>query len=123
MRAWDIRRAMQAIRSIDEFREASPAIRSQGPMAADCLYATLFEPPITRLELANLPKSHRDGPQLLNVLQTLDLNVTIALAAERCELRLYQTDISTDYATDIASRLGWGTNRVQMIPRLRGIWP
>jgi hypothetical protein len=123
MRAWDIRRAIQAIRSIDEFREASLIVRSQGPMAADGLYATLFEPPVTRLELANLPKSHRDGPKLLNVLQTLDLNVAIALAAEKCELRLYETDIPTDYAADVASRLGWGTNRVQMIPRLQGIWP
>jgi hypothetical protein len=123
MRVWDIRRAAAAIRSLDDLKQVPLILRAQGPLAADGLYASLFEPGISRLQLANLPASHRDGPQLLNVLQTLDLDATIAMAAERCEQRLYQPHAPTDYATTVATKLRWGENRVELHPALQELWP
>jgi hypothetical protein len=45
--------------------------------------AGLFEPSVAGFELVGLPKSHRDGPTLLNVLRVLDLPQAVALAAPR----------------------------------------
>ena len=52
------------------------------------LYASLFEPGIAELDLTDLPASHRDGPDFLNVLKYLDLPQAVAMAAERCPVHL-----------------------------------
>jgi dienelactone hydrolase len=116
MRVWDICRAMQAIRSIDDLKHLPLILRGQGAIGADCLYATLFEPPVARLELSNLPRSHAEGPQLLNVLQMLDLDAAIAMAAERCQLQLHQSPGVADYATKVAAKLGWSGTRIEIRP-------
>jgi hypothetical protein len=61
-------------------------------MAADALYASLFEEGITRLDLHDLPVSHDIGPAYLNVLRHLDLPQAAAMAAERTRLIIYSTD-------------------------------
>lgn len=76
---WDLRRAVQALRvlrpGIDRLDLAA-----SGDMAVHALYAALFEPGIASVRAADLPPSHRDGPDYLNVLQVLDLPDTIELA-------------------------------------------
>ena len=52
-------------------------------MAANLLYASLYLPSVTRLDLHDLPASHMQGPAYLNVLRHLDLPQAVALAAER----------------------------------------
>jgi len=88
MRVWDIRRAVQAARAVHETPGAELTLRARGTMGVNALYAALFEPGVARLELAELPKSHHDGPDYLNVLKILDLPQTLQLAAARCELRI-----------------------------------
>jgi hypothetical protein len=60
-------------------------------MAGLALYAAVFEPAITRLELWHPPASHRDGPTFLNVRRIIDMPQTIALAFPR-SMRLYLRD-------------------------------
>jgi dienelactone hydrolase len=88
MRVWDVRCAVRGLRSVPEFQSAPLTIRASGTMGVNALYAALFEPGVARLELSALPKSHRDGPDYLNVLKILDLPQALQLAAGRCELRI-----------------------------------
>jgi hypothetical protein len=84
-------------------------------MAGIALYASLFEPNIARLDLWRLPTSHRDGPDLLNVLKVWDTPAAVAVAAERSKVRIYQADKSAwDYSESVAKKLGWPDDRFQV---------
>ena len=58
--------------------------------AGVALYASLFEPDVTRLDLWELPQSHREGPYFLNVLKYLDTPQAVAMAAGRSKVRVYK---------------------------------
>ena len=83
MRVWDIRRAVQVWQATPKFKSLPLEIRARGFMAVNALYAGLFEPTVAALQLTDLPQSHRDGPDYLNVLQVWDLPDALALAGER----------------------------------------
>jgi dienelactone hydrolase len=81
MQVYDVRRAIQAVKKMND--KASIVLRASGQTAGVALYASLFEPGVTRLELTDLPASHMQGPQLLNVLRIMDAPAAVAMAAER----------------------------------------
>jgi len=83
MRVWDIRRAVRALRSLPEFKKAVLHLAAAGNMGVNALYAGLFEPGLERLELVDLPASHSEGPDFLNVLKVLDLPQAIALVGKQ----------------------------------------
>src|SRR5207248_1909387 len=83
---WDIRRVTQAFRSFRSLQAVPLWLEAHGELAADALYASLFEKGIAGLELWQVPKSHRDGPDYLNVLRVLDLPQAAAMAAERSQV-------------------------------------
>lgn len=117
MRVWDVRRAEQALRSIKGFERAPISITAEGREAGIALYASLFEPNIARLDLTHLSPSHRVAPDLFNVLQTLDTPQTVAMAAERCEVRLHQADRAEwKYPDSVVHQLGWGDGRLKIEP-------
>ena len=70
MRVWDIRRA---IRTIPTPENRHLTLRSRREMDVNALYAALFETGVASLNLVELPESHRNGPDYLNVLQVLDV--------------------------------------------------
>ncbi len=108
MRVWDIRRAIQATRSVKGLRAAPLSLQAQGVLAADALYASLFEPNIARLDLWALPASHAEGPDYLNVLRILDLPQTVAMAAEHCQARLHRTSpASWEFPSQVIKNLHW----------------
>lgn len=115
MRVWDVRRAVQALRSIETFRLTPMVIQAQRDMAGVALYATVFEPDITRLELTMLPSSHRQGPDFLNVLKYLDIPQAVAMAAERSQVVIHH-DVQTgwDFPRAVASKLHWPGDRLQI---------
>ncbi len=88
MRVWDIRRAVQALRSLNEFNDSPLTLQAEGDMAVNVLYASLFEQTINGLDLRRVPSSHMAGPDYLNVLKVLDIPEAAAMAAERCAVRL-----------------------------------
>jgi len=114
MRVWDVRRAIQALQTIDSKMPMS--LQGKGQMAGIVLYASLFEPGIVRLDLWHLPRSHRDeGPTFLNVMRYLDIPQAVAMAAERSQIRLYQEDKSGwRFPQAVAEKMGWPDNRFQM---------
>lgn len=113
MRVWDVRRAMQAVRSIDALKGVPLVLQAQRQMAGVALYASLWEPPVKRLDFQELPASHRDGPILLNVRRYLDMPQAVALAAERAPVWIYQADAKDwEYPRAVAAKLGWGDDRI-----------
>jgi dienelactone hydrolase len=106
---YDVRRALQAVRQIDGLAGMPVHVRSRNGMGGVALYASLFEPPVARLELANLPTSHEpDGPSILNVLKVMDIPTAAALAAERSDVRLRQRDSRAwDFPRSAVKRMGW----------------
>ncbi len=113
MQVYDARRAIHAMRVIEQTSKTPLWLQAENQMAGVALYASLFEEHITRIDLTNLPKSHVDGPHLLNVLKTLDIPTTLAMAAERSRIVLYQKDESgSEYARSVSKKLEWGEKRI-----------
>jgi hypothetical protein len=67
---------------------AKIGLQAEGTMAVNALYAALFEPDVRKLKLANLPKSHREGPDYLNVLKITDIPQVAETVAAQAELKL-----------------------------------
>ena len=115
MRVWDVRRAVQTLRTVDGLTDVPLWLQSQRQMAGVTLYASLFEPEITRLDLHELPTSHRDGPYFLNVSRFLDLPQAVAMAAERSRVALYSdSPESWEYANQVGKVLGWDKKQLQI---------
>jgi hypothetical protein len=108
MRVLDIRRAVHTLRSTSGMQGVSLWLQAHGRMAGVTLYASLFEPDITRLDLHQLPTSHRDGPFLLNVRRFMDLPQAVSMAAEKSRVVIYQQgEDGWEYPRSVAERLGW----------------
>lgn len=113
MRVYDLRRAATALREIDGLRKLPLTLRGEGAMAGNVLYASLFVDGVNALDLHALPASHRDGPIYLNVLRFMDIPAAVAMAGQRCTVRLHETgDHAADYARKTAEKLGWPAGRV-----------
>ncbi len=108
-------RAVQALRELPAEKDVPLWLQSNREMAGVALYASLFEPNIARLDLWNLPRSHRDGPYFLNVLRYLDTPTAVALATERTKVRLYHEDkTGWEYPAEVATALGWNAKQFQL---------
>jgi dienelactone hydrolase len=90
--AWDIRRTVQGLRSLDGLAKAKLWIASGGAMGINALYASLYEPDIARLDLNAVPSTHMTGPAYFNVLRYLDIPTATAMATERSKVVLYAKD-------------------------------
>jgi dienelactone hydrolase len=94
MRLWDIRRAIQAWRVIDDTNVAPIPlwIQAKGQMAGLSVYASIFDGGIKRLDLYDLPNSHRDGPTFLNVQRVTDIPDAVAFAAHKTKVVIYDNE-------------------------------
>ncbi|HKQ37710.1 MAG TPA: prolyl oligopeptidase family serine peptidase [Verrucomicrobiae bacterium] len=111
MRVWDVRRAIQAIQKSNNL----PLwLEATGDMAVNCLYASLFETNIARLVLRDVPSSHFDAPDYLNIMRVLDIPETVALAAERARV---QIEGRWDFARSVAVNLAWPKDQLVLVHR------
>jgi hypothetical protein len=93
MRVWDVRRALRGLRSISGYEKTPVWCQAEREMSGIALYATLFERHIVkRIDLYDLPASHRNGPTFLNVLRKTDIPLTVAFAAQRTKVVIYDSD-------------------------------
>lgn len=113
MRVWDVRRAALALRSVDELNTVPLWIQAHEQMAGVALYASLFEPYVARLDLWNLPASHRDGPTLLNVMRFFDTPQAVAMATENTQVRLYDRNADAwQYPLEVSRQLHWPEKQI-----------
>jgi hypothetical protein len=87
-RVWDVRRAVACLQSVKELKGVPLTLQGQADIARVALYAGIFEPSVTGLDLWHPPASHRQGPTFLNVLTVLDMPQALALALPR-KVRLH----------------------------------
>ena len=112
MRVWDVRRAIQSTREIFG-QPTSIELSASDTMAGIALYASLFESNVQRLGLHRLPKSHVASPIFLNVLRVLDVPQAVAMAAEKCEVKLHQVGGQDwEFPIRTARQLGWPDDRL-----------
>jgi hypothetical protein len=103
---YDIRRSVQALRSLPGFNQTPLWLSGHREQAVNALYASLFEPQITRLDLHELPTSHmQGGPAYCNVLRYLDIPQAAAMAVERSKVILYTPDATAWTAPAQAAQL------------------
>lgn len=113
MRVWDIRRAVQAIRSIEGIESTPIELEAEDAMAVNALLAVQFESNLSQLDLHALPVSMREGPDYLNALKVLDLPQAVAMAAERCPTRVHSRDRAAwEYPQAVARALAWTADRL-----------
>ncbi len=111
-RVWDIRRGIQATRKLEGFATLPLWVQAKRDMAVNALYAAIFEKHVARVDLWRLPKSHREGPDYLNVLRILDIPMAAAMVAEHSQVRLYQDDmIGWEYPATVAAGLDWESDQ------------
>jgi dienelactone hydrolase len=115
MRIWDIRRGIQALRAVEGADKPKLWLQAGGVMAGNALYASLYEKDIHRLDLHDLPISHQEGPELLNVLRFTDLPQIAAIAGEKSQLRLYTDDAAKwSYLSEFATKMAWPEKQMQV---------
>jgi len=108
MRVWDVRRGIEVIKQMKETENAAITLHARGNTAALVLYASLFEPGIARLELTDLPPTHRDGPIFLNVQRYMDMPQAVAMVAEKSDVTLRTADASPwQFPVSVAEKLNW----------------
>ncbi len=76
-RVWDVRRGLSALATVSKASKVE--LQASGDMAAVALYASVFEPGVTRLRLTDPPTTHREGPAYLNILTVLDMPQAVLL--------------------------------------------
>jgi dienelactone hydrolase len=107
---WDIRRALQALRETEEFRNSKMIVAGRRHMAEAALYASLFEPNIERLEFPDFKHAQFPDCDLLNVRRSHDLSAAVAMAMERCPVQLEGADPdSYEFARLTGEALRWRT--------------
>ncbi len=82
-RVWDVCRCIEALRSIDEFKDTRIGIRGDGALAGIAMYSALLSPSVELVQLHRPTVSHRDGPFFPNVLRILDLPQAAAMFLPR----------------------------------------
>ncbi len=109
-RVWDVVRAITAVQSMDGLKGKPLTIEGARQAAGWGLYASLFSEPVPQLDLTDLPATHRDGPIVLNVSRLIELPHAVAVAAEKCQVRLLFTKPSNPmdwkFATSVDALLG-----------------
>ena len=115
MQIWDVRRAIQELKTKPHLSKASLSLKASGNAAALCLYASLFETGIEELDLQALPASHHEGPALLNVLRFMDLPQTLSMSASRQPITLSHVNADDwSYPVKVCQKLGWDIKQLQI---------
>jgi hypothetical protein len=108
MRVYDIIRSTQTIGSLPSFNKARIQLKASKSMAVNALYASLFHPSLHALNLTDLPPSHREGPDYLNVTKLWDLPQALAVSLEKHPIHLARPGNGlVDYARSVQSKMRW----------------
>jgi dienelactone hydrolase len=114
MRVLDVSLTIGMLRNLPGLSDVPISLTARRDLAGIALYAALFRPNIESVDVHDLPKSHRDGPDFLNVLRFLDLPQTVAMVAEKSHVVIHEKhDDGWEYPLAVAKKLNW-TKRVEI---------
>jgi len=115
MQAWDVRRAIAAIRTIEQPKLNTLLLSGDAETSGTCLLASLFESGIGRMVLRLRGTTPGNSTTILNVDKVLSEPLLVALAADRCTLAItVDDDDDWSYLREVAAKLGWDSQRFQM---------
>ena len=83
MQVFDVIQAIEAVRSLTEMSDTTLTLHASGEAATWALYASIFTAEFDGLFLSDLPPSHRESPDLLNVSRIANLPQLVLLAGWR----------------------------------------
>lgn len=113
--AWDIRRAIRAVRQLPGMKDAALTLQSERTMAGNVLYASLFEDNIKQVELKHLKPTHRDGPIYMNISKHFAMPQAVVMAASRCPVKLEMAiDGDWSYLESAKKALGWDDKQLSI---------
>ncbi|MEM7312746.1 MAG: hypothetical protein AAF497_06310, partial [Planctomycetota bacterium] len=110
MRVWDIQRAVQAMRSAGKMKDVPLWMQSQCRMADITLFASLFVPKITRLDLYEVSQSlgGKDSAAFWSANELINVPQAIAMSLERNRVILYDVeDRDWSFPSSVAQKLEW----------------
>lgn len=116
MQVLDLVRLISTLKEAPQ-REAHIAIAARGDLAGVALYAAIYGGKQVTLELTALPRSHMQGPILINVLRGIDIPEAVAIAAETNQVRI--SGVKTEdfsYVRDVQKALGWKETQFLVAP-------
>ncbi|WP_206028597.1 alpha/beta hydrolase family protein [Thalassoroseus pseudoceratinae] len=109
MQVWDAIRAVAAVRSLSGLSDAKLHMTGREDAAITALYASLYVPDVVQVTLQELPPSHQDGPDLLNVLKYLDVPQVVGMAAGNSAVVIIDNASDHwDWPRMLDKKLGWG---------------
>jgi hypothetical protein len=117
-RVWDVRRGLAVLRGVDDLKGAPLWLQGKGDLAGVVLYAGIFEPDVARLDLWQLPPSHRQGPTFLNVRRVLDTPQALALVSPRKVILYEKSEAAAkawDGAVQFDKMLGGGSLKIRIV--------
>ena len=88
MQVWDVRRCLQAARTLPGFDRSSIELWGRGGMASVVTLASLYEPSIGQLNLSGYPQNDKEQPDSLNVSRIVTPKQILGLAAMRAKVNL-----------------------------------
>jgi dienelactone hydrolase len=108
---WDIRAAVNCLRSLPACKDHQITLNASGTQAVNAIHASLFEPSVSHLDLRNVPPSHLDkaAPAYLNVLKYLDIPTAAAMAAGDRDVKIRTDD--PDQWKGATALVGTGADR------------
>lgn len=66
MQVWEVRRAIQALRTIPGMQNAKVALSASRDMTEVACFAALFEPEVSSVNLVSAPRNDKEAPDFLN---------------------------------------------------------
>jgi dienelactone hydrolase len=118
-RIWDIRRTVQVLKSMPEFRDADLTLTGTGLSASLACYAAIFEKDVKSLELTSPPLKSRDAPILLNGEKVISDQRIVPLLAGKPVTIIVKSEAekkSWDWTLDFAKRSGVEVPKVIVKP-------
>ena len=88
MQVWDVRRCLQAARTLPGCDRSSIELWGRGGMASVVTLASLYEPSIGQLNLSGYPQNDKEQPAYLNVSRIVTPKQILGLAAMRAKVNL-----------------------------------
>jgi len=88
MQVWDVRRCLQATRTLPGCGSAALQLWGKGDMASVVSLASLYEPSIGQLNLTGYPQNDKEQPDYLNISRIVTPGQILELAALRTKVNL-----------------------------------